>query len=68
VGVGVGLAAWTTPRPQDGCGGGRAHGFDGDCCNGVIVNTSLRYSIRRRIDDHDEVVVSEGDWGVVSLL
>jgi len=36
--------------------------------NGVIVNTSLRYSIRRRIDDHDEVVVSEGDWGAVSLL
>jgi hypothetical protein len=36
--------------------------------NGVMSNTSLRYSIRSGIDDHDEVAVSEGDWWAVSLL
>jgi hypothetical protein len=36
--------------------------------NGVMSSTSLRYSIHRWIDDHDEVAVSEGDWAAVSLL
>src|SRR5450759_1647615 len=46
VGVGVGLAAWTTPRPKIAAAAAALTALTATAANGVIVNTSLRYSIR----------------------
>src|ERR1700719_2335526 len=67
-GVGVGPAAWTTPKPKMAAAAAAPAALTTTATNGVMSNTSLRYSIRGWIDDHDEVVVSGGHWGAVSLL
>src|ERR1700686_1924670 len=67
-GVGAGLAAWTTPRPNIGAAAAALNVLTATAANGVMSSTSFRYSIRCRIGHHDEGRLSDARCGGVSLL